>query len=233
MVVSFVLAMLNRILLLLLLILPNTAPAGIILVVGDSLSAAYGMPVEKGWVALLAERLDTRDYPFRIVNASISGDTTASARARLSRALASHAPAVVLLALGGNDGLRALSLDAMKDNLAAMIASVREAGAQLLLIGVQLPPNYGPRYTERFQAVYRELAREHDTALLPSLVDGIGTEQSLMQPDGIHPNAAAQPLIRDRVWETLEPLLERTENIRALANPGQNAVSVDTETPAP
>jgi acyl-CoA thioesterase-1 len=201
--------MLIRVLLLLLLILPNTAFARIILVVGDSLSAAYGIPVEQGWVSLLQERLDTRGYPWKIVNASISGDTTASARARLPRALASHEPAVVLLELGGNDGLRGLSLTAMKSNLVAMISSLQEAGTQVLLIGVQLPPNYGPRYTERFQAIYHELAREHDLTLLPSLVDGIGTKQNLMQPDGIHPNATAQPLIRDRVWEELVPLLEQ------------------------
>jgi acyl-CoA thioesterase-1 len=201
--------MINRILLLLLLLLPGTASAAIILVVGDSLSAAYGIPIEKGWVSLLQERLDAGDYPYQIVNASISGDTTANARARLPQALASHEPAVVLLELGGNDGLRGLSLTAMKGNLAAMISSLQQTGAQLLLIGVQLPPNYGPRYTDRFQAVYRELAREHDIALLPSLVDGIGTEQDLMQPDGIHPNATAQPLIRDRVWEELLPLLDQ------------------------
>ena len=199
--------MLNRILLLLFLVLPNLAEARIILIVGDSLSAAYGIPVEQGWVSLLQERLDSREYPCRIINASISGDTTANARARLSQALASHEPAVVLLELGGNDGLRGLSLTEMKSNLGAMISSVQETGAQLLLIGVQLPPNYGPRYTERFQAVYRELAVEHDLALLPSLVDGIGTEQKLMQQDGIHPNVSAQPLIRDRVWEALLPLL--------------------------
>jgi len=199
----------NRILLLLLLLLPGTAPAAIILIVGDSLSAAYGIQVEQGWVSLLQERLDAGDYPYQIVNASISGDTTANARARLPQALASHEPAVVLLELGGNDGLRGLSLTAMKGNLAAMISSLQQTGAQLLLIGVQLPPNYGPRYTDRFQAVYRELAREHDVALLPSLVDGIGTEQNLMQSDGIHPNATAQPLIRDRVWEELLPLLEQ------------------------
>ena len=119
------------------------------------------------------------------------------------------APAVVLLELGGNDGLRGLSLTAMKSNLVAMISSLQEAGTQVLLIGVQLPPNYGPRYTERFQAIYHELARERDITLLPSLVDGIGTKQNLMQPDGIHPNATAQPLIRDRVWEELLPLLEQ------------------------
>jgi len=205
--------MLNRILLLLLLILPTTAPARIILVVGDSLSAAYGIPVEHGWVSLLQERLDNRRYPYRIVNASISGDTTANARARLTQALASHEPAVVLLELGGNDGLRGLSLAAMKSNLATMISSAQEAGAQVMLIGVQLPPNYGPRFTGRFQAIYHELARERDIVLLPSLVDGIGTEQNLMQPDGIHPNASAQPLIVDRVWKELVPLLGQEDPI--------------------
>ena len=204
--------MLNRILLLLLLILPTAAPARIILIVGDSLSAAYGIPVEHGWVSLLQRRLDTGGYPYRIVNASISGDTTANARSRLPRALASHEPAVVLLELGGNDGLRGLSLTAMKSNLDAMIASAQQAGSQVLLIGMQLPPNYGPRYTERFQSIYHELAGERNLALLPSLVDGIGTKQNLMQEDGIHPNAVAQPLIVDRVWKELVPLLEQAEH---------------------
>ena len=204
--------MLNRILLLLLLILPATAPARIILVVGDSISAAYGIPVEHGWVSLLQQRLDTSGYPYRVVNASISGDTTANARARLPQALASHQPDVVLLGLGGNDGLRGLSLSAMKNNLADMIASSREAGSKVLLIGVQLPPNYGPRYTQRFQSVYHELASEQDLALLPSIVDGIGTEQNLMQQDGIHPNAVAQPLIADRVWKKLVPLLDEVNH---------------------
>ncbi len=199
----------NRILLLLLLVYPAVAPARIILVVGDSLSAAYGIPVAQGWVALLQERLDTEGYPCRIVNASISGDTTASARARLLQALERHEPAVVLLELGGNDGLRGLSLTQMQDNLSAMIASVQQSGARVLLIGVQLPPNYGPVYTQRFQDVYRELASRQDVTLLPSLVDGIGTEQELMQADGIHPNAMAQPLIRDRVWKELLPLLNK------------------------
>ena len=185
------------------------ASAQIILVVGDSLSAAYGIPVEQGWVALLQHRLDAGDYPYRLVNASISGDTTANARARLPRTIAEQSPAVVMLALGGNDGLRGLSLKAMKANLAAMIDSAQNAGARVLLIGVQLPPNYGLRYTEGFQAVYQELAREFNLTLLPSIVDGIGTEQALMQADGIHPNAAAQPLISDRVWEALFPLLAR------------------------
>ena len=191
--------------------MPATAPAAIILVVGDSLSAAYGIPVEQGWVSLLQERLDTRGYAYRIVNDSISGDTTANALARLPGALSSHQPAVVLLEVGGNDGLRGLSLSAMKANLAAMISRVQETGARTLLVGVQLPPNYGSVYTERFQAIYHELARDRNISLLPSLVDGIGTEQQLMQADGIHPNASAQPLIRDRVWEELVPLLEEKQ----------------------
>jgi acyl-CoA thioesterase-1 len=210
--------MLNRILLLLLLILPTAASAQIILIVGDSLSAAYGIPVEHGWVSLLQQRLDSVGYPYRIINASISGDTTANARARLAPALASHEPAVVLLEVGGNDGLRGLSLTEMKSNLAAMISSAREVGAQVMLVGVQLPPNYGPRYTGRFQAIYRELARERDLPLLPSLVDGIGTEWNLMQSDGIHPNTAAQPLIVDRVWKELEPLLDQPRNPVSLPN---------------
>ncbi len=203
--------MMKRLLLLLLLILPATAPARTILVVGDSLSAAFGIPVEQGWVTLLQERLDTLGYPYRIVNASISGDTTANARARLPAALERHTPAVVVLELGGNDGLRGLSLAEMKHNLATMISSAQHAGAQVLLVGVQLPPNYGPTYTERFQTIYRELAQEWKVALLPSLVDGIGTDWNLMQRDGIHPNASAQPLIRDQVWEVLAPLLTTAE----------------------
>lgn len=197
-----------------LLVPPAPASAGIILVVGDSLSAAYGLPLEQGWVALLQERLEARGYSWRIVNASISGDTTANARARLPGVLASRRPDVVVLALGGNDGLRGLSLEAMKDNLAAMIEAVRSAGAAVLLVGVPLPPNYGPLYTERFQTVYRELARETGVALLPSLIGEIGTERALMQVDGIHPNGAAQPLIRDHIWEALLPLLQATSRGR-------------------
>jgi len=203
--------MFNRILLLLLLILPNLASARIILVVGDSLSAAYGIPVEQGWVSLLQQRLDSEGYRYRIINASISGDTTANGRARLDRALASHAPAVVVLELGANDGLRGLSLTAMKSNLSAMISTAQQAGAQVMLVGVQLPPNYGARFTERFQSIYHELARERDVPLLPSLVDGIGTERNLMQPDGLHPNTVAQPLILNRVWEKLLPVLDQAD----------------------
>ncbi len=192
---------------LLLVGLPRPAVAEIILVVGDSLSAAYGMPVEQGWVVLLQQRLSAARYPHTIVNASTSGDTTANARARLADAIERHQPGIVVLELGGNDGLRGLSLAEMKHNLSAMIDTSIRSGAQVLLIGVQLPPNYGPRYTQRFHAVYVDLAEEHGVALLPSVVDGVGTRPELMQADGIHPNQEAQPQIAARVWESLRPLL--------------------------
>jgi len=188
-----------------------SAFADTILIVGDSLSAAYGMPVEKGWVRLLQRRLADDEYPHTIVNASVSGDTTANALNRLPQAMTRHQPAIVVLELGGNDGLRGLSLAEMKRNLAAMIEIARQQDAEVLLIGVQLPPNYGPRYTEAFQAVYHDLAQEYGLSLLPSLVDGVGTRTDLMQADGIHPNSEAQPLIVARVWEQLRPLIDGIE----------------------
>jgi len=194
--------------------LPLSASANTILIVGDSLSAAYGMPVEQGWVKLLQQRLATDDYPYTIVNASISGDTTANALNRLPQALTRHQPAIVVLELGGNDGLRGLSLAEMKGNLAAMIQTVRQSDAEVLLIGVQLPPNYGPRYTRQFHAVYHELAQEYGLALLPSLVDGVGTRTELMQADGIHPNSKAQALIVSRVWEQLRPLIAGSADLQ-------------------
>jgi acyl-CoA thioesterase-1 len=195
-------------LVLLVLMVPHPAAAHTILVVGDSLSASYGIPVEQGWVTLLQRQLSEQCKGCSLVNASISGDTTAGARARLPQAIGRHQPRVVILELGGNDGLRGLSLAEMKQNLAAMIDMARSHGARVLLVGVQLPPNYGALYTERFQRIYQELAQEQEVALLPSLVDGVGTRSELMQADGIHPNASAQPLIMARVWEHLKPLLD-------------------------
>jgi len=192
--------------------LPRLLLADTLLIVGDSLSAAYGIPVDQGWVALLQKQLAAEDHPWTLVNASISGDTTANARARLPETITRHRPAIVILELGGNDGLRGLSLAAMKDNLAAMISAARQAGAEVLLVGVELPPNYGTHFTDKFRAVYRELASEHGVALLPSLVDGVGTRPELMQRDGIHPNARAQPLIAGRVREALLPLLQEAES---------------------
>ncbi len=185
------------------------AAAETLLIVGDSLSAAYGIPVETGWVALLQQQLDAGHPGWKIVNASISGDTTANARARMPQAVSTHQPDIVVLELGGNDGLRGLSLEAMKDNLAAMIELAQANDAGILLVGVDLPPNYGPRYTEKFRAVYQSLAADYRVALLPSLLDGVGTRTDLMQADGIHPNGMAQARIAARVAEYLEPLLNR------------------------
>jgi len=204
--------MFRLVLLLVLVNLPLSASANTILIVGDSLSAAYGMPLEKGWVRLLQQRLADDHYPYTIVNASISGDTTANALNRLPQAMTRHQPAIVILELGGNDGLRGLSLTEMKRNLAAMIQTARRHEVEVLLIGVQLPPNYGPRYTQRFHAVYHELAQEYGLALLASLVDGVGTQTELMQNDSIHPNSKAQPLIVTRVWQQLRPLIDAMEN---------------------
>jgi acyl-CoA thioesterase I len=184
-----------------------------LLIIGDSLSAAYGIPVETGWVALLQQQLAAEHPGWKIVNASISGDTTANACARMPQAVSTHQPDIVVLELGGNDGLRGLSLEAMRDNLAAMVELAQAQGAGILLIGVDLPPNYGPRYTEKFRAVYQSLAADYRVALLPSLLDGVGTRTDLMQTDGIHPNGKAQARIAARVREYLEPLLNRQRAI--------------------
>jgi acyl-CoA thioesterase-1 len=183
------------------------AGEAVILVLGDSIGAAYGMDRQQGWVALLQQRLLQASLPYRVVNASISGDTTANARQRLPALLARHRPEIVLLEVGGNDGLRGLSLGQMARNLEAMIGMARKGGARVLLLGIQLPPNYGRRYTAAFEERYRELAARLKVPLVPSLVAGIGGDSRLMQSDGIHPAAAAQPLILEMVWEKLSPLL--------------------------
>ena len=181
-----------------------------ILVIGDSISAAYGMQVEQGWVYRLQQRLAGTEPPHRLINASISGDTTANARARLKTLLTRTDPDIVIIEIGGNDALRGLSLDTMRDNLADMINTAQQHQAQVLLIGMDIPPNYGPVYTQKFRTVYRELAETHQVTLLPSLLDKIGTKPDLMQADGIHPNSKAQPLMADLVAEYLLPMLERS-----------------------
>jgi acyl-CoA thioesterase-1 len=185
----------------------GAAPAPSILVVGDSLSAGYGIEMRNGWVTLLQQRLTKQGYPHAVVNASISGDTTAGGRARLAAALNRHRPRIVILELGGNDGLRGLSLRETRANLDAMIKTAHSVGAQVLLVGIHLPPNYGPEFTRKFHAIYHELARAHDTALVPFLLEGVALTPGLMQPDGIHPRAAAQTRLLDNVWPHLEPLL--------------------------
>ncbi len=186
----------------------GAAPAPSILVVGDSLSAGYGIELRDSWVALLQQRLTRQGYPHKVVNASISGDTTAGGRARLPDALKRQRPQIVILELGGNDGLRGLPLRETRANLDAMIKAAQAAGARVLLVGIHLPPNYGPDYAGKFHAIYHDLARAHNTALLPFLLDGVALTPGLMQTDGIHPRAAAQPRLLGNVWPALEPLLK-------------------------
>ena len=181
--------------------------APVILVIGDSLSASYGIDTKQGWVSLLQKRLQQQKYPHRVVNASISGDTSHGGRNRIEQALTRHQPQTVIIELGGNDGLQGMSIDQMRENLSAMITSARQMGCKVLLIGMQLPPNYGPSYTEKFHTVYRELAQSHRVALVPYLLDGIGGSAALMQADGIHPRGAAQERMLDNVWPQLRPLL--------------------------
>lgn len=193
--------------LVLVLLSPVPLLAGTILVVGDSLSAAYGIDVQSGWVALLQRRLDAQGSRYKVVNASISGDTTAGGLARLPRALAAHRPEIVIIELGGNDGLRGLAPTQMKNNIAAMITKARAQGAKVLLVGIYVPPNYGRQYRERFRAVYRDLAEQYSVPLVPFLLDGVATHSNLMQADNIHPTAEAQPTILENVWSHLRPML--------------------------
>jgi acyl-CoA thioesterase-1 len=178
-----------------------------ILVFGDSLSASYGIAEKRGWVSLLGERLKRERLDYSVVNASISGETTAGGVGRLPRMLQMHRPAVVVLELGGNDGLRGLSVAAMKKNLAEMIGMAQKAGAKVLLVGTRMPPNYGPEYTNSFEASFGELAKAHRVAVLPYFFDGFGEKQEMFQPDRIHPTEKAQALLLENVWKALKPLL--------------------------
>lgn len=183
-----------------------------ILIVGDSISAAYGITQEAGWVALLQQRLVQTGYPHRVVNASISGDTTRGGLERLPAALRTHAPDLVILELGGNDGLRGLSLDEMAANLRGLVRKSKEAGAQVLLVGIVLPPNYGPQYTAAFARTYETVAQELEVPLVRNLFEGMGEQMSAFQPDGIHPTAASQGRLLENVWVELERLLEKPGN---------------------
>jgi acyl-CoA thioesterase-1 len=180
----------------------------VILVLGDSLSAAYGIKLDQGWVALLQARLRAKGYGHRVVNASSSGETTGGGLTRLPRALATHKPAIVIVELGGNDGLRGLPITDIRRNLTAIIRNSQQAGARILLVGMRIPPNYGPAYTRDFQAMYGDLAREYKLPLVPFFLEDIAADENQFQPDGIHPTAAAQSILLREVWPHLEPLLK-------------------------
>lgn len=175
-----------------------------LLVMGDSLSAAYGIEQKRGWVTLLAERLEDEAD---VINASISGETTSGGAQRLASIIGQQQPDIVLLELGGNDGLRGLPPTQMRSNLASMIEQSQQAGADVLLLGIDIPPNYGQAYRDAFTGVFHSLADEYDVSLVPFLLEDVALNEQLMQDDGIHPTAAAQPIILDNVWPALEPLL--------------------------
>jgi acyl-CoA thioesterase-1 len=178
-------------------------------VYGDSLSAAYGLAQREGWVALLEERLRQGKFDYTVANASISGETSAGGASRIGESLARAKPAVVVVTLGSNDGLRGLPVAQMKANLGRIVKASQEARAKVLIVGSRMPPNYGPTYTRQFHEAFAELAKEHRTAYVPFLLDGVADRRELFQPDNLHPTAEAQPLILDNVWKGLAPLLRK------------------------
>ena len=177
-----------------------------LLVFGDSLSAAYGIGQQAGWVALLQDRLRQKRLDYTVVNASISGETTSGGAARIAATLTTHQPAIVVVSLGANDGLRGLPVGQMRDNLAAILRATQGSGSRTLLVGMKLPPNYGPQYTQDFEQTYVALAREFKCALAPFLLEGVAGRRELFLEDNLHPSAAAQPLILENVWKALAPM---------------------------
>jgi acyl-CoA thioesterase-1 len=186
----------------------NKTPASI-LVLGDSLSGAYGINTEQGWVALLQQQISNEGYEYRVINASVSGDTTRTGLSRIDAALQRHEPAIVIIALGGNDGLRGLAFSEIENSLANIIQRCQKNNARVMLTGVRLPPNYGPVYTERFAALYQRLSERYAVPLVPRMLDQVAENRELIQPDGIHPTAEAQPQIMENVWAGLKPMLEK------------------------
>jgi len=187
----------------------NSAAPGqrTIIVLGDSLSAGYGIKIQESWVSLLGQRLASEGYGYRVVNASVSGETTQGGLSRLPRALEAHKPAIVIVELGGNDGLRGLPLAASRANLTKIIEQSGGAKARVLLLGMMIPPNYGPRYGEEFREMFAALAKKHGVAFVPFFLDKVALEPALMQADGIHPNASGQPQMLENLWPALKPLL--------------------------
>jgi acyl-CoA thioesterase I len=189
-------------------IAPTPSAQRTILVMGDSLSAAYGLSASQGWVSLTAQKIAKEKPGWRVVNASVSGETTAGGAARIAAALKRHKPSVVVIELGANDGLRGLPLTQIRTNLERMIAASKAANAKVMLIGMRLPPNYGPEYTQGFERAFRDLAQRNGTAYLPFLLQPIALDDRAFQADRLHPTASAQPKLRDHVWPSLAPLLK-------------------------
>ncbi|HPR08128.1 MAG TPA: arylesterase [Denitromonas sp.] len=183
------------------------AQAATVLVLGDSLSAGFGLRADQAWPAHLQRKLDALPGKHTVINASVSGETTAGGRARLPQAIAAHAPDVVVIELGANDGLRGLPVTLMRENLLAMVDAAEAAGAKVVLVGMRLPPNYGPVYTRLFQNTFADVAKMRELAFVPFLLDGFAEERALFQPDGMHPTADAQPRIVETMWPALKPLL--------------------------
>ncbi len=187
--------------------LPVSAGSKTLLILGDSLSASYGIAKEQGWVYLLEQRLRQHNHDYKVVNASISGETTLGAKVRLDELLRTHQPAITIVELGGNDGLRGISLDASRENLVSIVSKLQTAGSRILLVPMTLPPNYGPAYINKFTAIFEELGTQQQVTLSKFILEGIGNNPDLMQGDGIHPVADAQSMMLDNLWPDLEPLL--------------------------
>ncbi len=195
-------------LVLIVLLFSTTLSAKSIVVLGDSISASYGIETTKGWVSLLQQKITRSNLKYTVFNESISGDTTAGGLARLDKILQTYKPDVLVLELGANDGLRGLSPAVMKKNLAEIIRRSKTAGAEVLLLSMRIPPNYGKRYVEMFYNVYPALAKEMHVPFVPFILDDVALVKELMQKDGLHPNAKAQPIIVDKIWQYLQPILE-------------------------
>lgn len=191
---------------------PCTSPASespVLLILGDSLSAGYGMNREDSWVHLLDLRLQEQGYSYRILNSSISGDTTQGGLSRLPRLLDRYQPVIVIIELGGNDGLRGINPDVTRKNMTRMVQLSQDVGAKVLLTGIKLPPNYGQAYLQQFESLYADIAAEYDTLLVPFFMDGVVFEAGMLQADGIHPSEKGQPVLLDNVWSVLYPALEK------------------------
>jgi len=193
-------------------LIPNVVQASdqpVLLILGDSLSAGYGMDREHSWVHLLELRLDQYGHSYRVLNSSISGDTTQGGLARLPRLVDRYQPEIVIIELGGNDGLRGINPDVTRENMTRMIRYSQQSGARVLLAGIKLPPNYGTAYLQQFESIYTDLAAEYDTLLVPFFMDGVVFEPGMLQADGIHPSEKGQPVLLENVWTVLAPALDR------------------------